>query len=101
MAEGLVLPGRRPRFARALSRVLRRIAVIVSRLLSPRSVAPAFDRGQGSLVGAVRRAVGRIVGLFGAFTGALREILVIPRLHTNACGDFTLMSRQDCSTILL
>ena len=42
-----------------------------------------------------RRTLRNRVESFVAFAAALRRLLEIPRLHTNACGDFTLMARDD------
>ncbi len=48
-----------------------------------------------ALVAAGRQTLRNRVESFVAFAAALRRLLEVPRLHTNACGDFTLTSRDD------
>ncbi len=47
-----------------------------------------------TFIAAARRTLRNRVESFVAFAAALRRLLEIPRLHTNACGDFTLMARD-------
>jgi hypothetical protein len=48
-----------------------------------------------TFVGALRRSLRHGTASVVSIVSALRRLFEIPRLHTNACGDFTLMARDD------
>jgi len=61
----------------------------------PRRTRRAGHGFMAVLVGAPRRILERGTASVVPIVVALRRVFEIPRLHTNACGDFTLMARDD------
>ena len=61
----------------------------------PRRTRRAGHGFMAVLVGAPRRILERGTASVVSIVVALRRVFEIPRLHTNACGDFTLMARDD------
>ncbi len=61
----------------------------------PRRTRRAGHGFMAALVGALRRSLERGTASVVSIVVALRRLFEIPRLHTNACGDFTLMARDD------